>query len=166
MLGTVAGGREVLECVLRARDEVTRKQAKTRAALQLIARQFALDLKSVGLQAALQFANEWEKKATTETKELGEWIEYLNYFREAGGVIPLTSKPEQDVVHLMTVHGAKGLEFSHVFILRATSPSFPSSYKESHWWNSPATCGILTPRLAATTRHSTIRKSAAFSTSP
>ena len=130
VLGTVAGGRDVLECVLRARDEVTRKQAKTRAALQLIAKQFALDLKSVGLQAALQFANEWEKKATTETKELGEWIEYLNYFREAGGVIPLTSKPEQDAVHLMTVHGAKGLEFSHVFILRATSPSFPSSYKE------------------------------------
>ena len=30
----------------------------------------------------------------------------------------------------MTAHAAKGLEFSHVFILRASSPSFPSPYKE------------------------------------
>ena len=130
VLGTVPGGKPVLECALRARDEVTRKQAKTRAALQLIAKQFGLELNSAALQAALNFAAEWENKATTETKELGEWIEYLNYFREAGGVIPIASKPDEDAVRLMTVHGAKGLEFSHVFILRATSPSFPSSYKE------------------------------------
>src|SRR5579864_663371 len=31
----------------------------------------------------------------------------------------------------MTVHGAKGLEFPHVFILRANSNSFPASYKET-----------------------------------
>jgi RecB family exonuclease len=30
----------------------------------------------------------------------------------------------------MTAHAAKGLEFAHVFILRASSPSFPSPYKE------------------------------------
>jgi ATP-dependent exoDNAse (exonuclease V) beta subunit len=30
----------------------------------------------------------------------------------------------------MTAHAAKGLEFTHVFILRASSPSFPSPYKE------------------------------------
>ena len=30
----------------------------------------------------------------------------------------------------MTAHAAKGLEFSQVFILRASSPSFPSPYKE------------------------------------
>jgi DNA helicase II / ATP-dependent DNA helicase PcrA len=32
---------------------------------------------------------------------------------------------------MMTVHGAKGLEFEHVFVLRAISPSFPSTYRES-----------------------------------
>jgi DNA helicase-2/ATP-dependent DNA helicase PcrA len=31
----------------------------------------------------------------------------------------------------MTVHGAKGLEFPHVSILRANSNSFPNSYKET-----------------------------------
>ena len=31
----------------------------------------------------------------------------------------------------MTAHGAKGLEFPHVFILRANPPAFPCSYKET-----------------------------------
>jgi len=131
VLGEVAGGRAVLDSVRRARDEVNQKQAKTHAALQLIAKQFKIDLKSPIVQAALKFAEAWEKKATTKTKELGEWIEYLNYFREAGGVIPLTSNEDEDAVHLMTAHGAKGLEFSHVFILRATSGSFPTGYRET-----------------------------------
>ncbi|MCU1300438.1 MAG: hypothetical protein JWQ87_722 [Candidatus Sulfotelmatobacter sp.] len=129
-LDTVGGGHAVLECVLRTRDQVVRKQAKTRTALRMIGKQFGLDFNSPGLQAALTFAADWEKKVTTETGELGEWIEYLNYFREAGGVIPIASKPDEDAVRLMTAHGAKGLEFSHVVLLRATSPSFPSSYKE------------------------------------
>jgi len=131
VLGEVAGGRAVLDSVRRARDEVNQKQAKTRAALQLIAKQFRLDLNSTILQAASKFAGAWEEKATTKSKELGEWIEYLNYFREAGGVIPMTSKDDEDAVRLMTAHGAKGLEFSHVFILRATSGSFPASYRET-----------------------------------
>jgi DNA helicase-2/ATP-dependent DNA helicase PcrA len=130
VLDGVAGGRAVLDSVRQARDEVNRKQAKTYAALQLIAKQFRLDLNSPILQAALKFAETWEKKPKTETKELGEWIEYLNYFREACGVIPLASKDDEDAVRLMTAHGVKGLEFPHIFILRATSPSFPSSYKE------------------------------------
>src|ERR1039458_9117892 len=129
VLDGVAGGRAVLECVRQARDEVNRKKAKARAALQSIGKQFGFDLNSAILQAALKFAGDWEKKATTKTKELGEWIEYLGYFREAGGTIPLTSKESEDAVRLMTAHGAKGLEFPHVFILRATSGSFPLGYR-------------------------------------
>jgi DNA helicase-2/ATP-dependent DNA helicase PcrA len=131
VLGDVAGGRAVLDCVLRAREEVDRKQAKTHVALQLIGKHFRLDLESPVLQAALKFAAEWERKATTKTKDLHEWIEYLSYFREACGTIPLASKEDEDAVHLMTAHGAKGLEFSHVFMLRATSGSFPLSYRET-----------------------------------
>src|SRR5271155_4825044 len=59
VLDTVAGGRAVLECVRRTRDEVTRKNAKTRAALELIGQQFQLDLNSAVLQTALKFAEEW-----------------------------------------------------------------------------------------------------------
>jgi DNA helicase II / ATP-dependent DNA helicase PcrA len=131
VLGDVDGGRAVLDCVLRAREEVDRKQAKTHVALQLIGKHFGLDLASPVLQAALKFAAEWGRKPTTKTGELHEWIEYLSYFREACGTIPLASKEDEDAVHLMTAHGAKGLEFSHVFMLRATSGSFPLSYRET-----------------------------------
>ena len=131
VLDTVSGGRAVLESVRRVRDEVNRRDAKTRAALELIARQFQLKCNSAPLQAALKFAATWETKPTTKTKELGEWIEYLEYFREAGGVIPMASRPEEDAVRLMTAHGAKGLEFSHVFLLRATKNSFPNIYRET-----------------------------------
>ena len=58
-----------------------------------------------------------------------ELLEYLDYFRDAGGVIPI-STGDEDAVRLMTAHAAKGLEFNHVFIIRANSNSFPSSYKE------------------------------------
>jgi DNA helicase-2/ATP-dependent DNA helicase PcrA len=131
VLHKVPGGDAVIASVKRARAEVMQKQAKTRVALQLIAKQFGLDLTSSALQAALKFASDWENKATTETGELGEWIEYLGYFREAGGVIPMAAKENEDAVHLITAHGAKGLEFSHVVILRATGGSFPTGYRES-----------------------------------
>src|SRR5258708_1107980 len=131
ILDTVAGGRAVLDCCRRAREEVTRKQAKTLAALQLIAKQFELDLNSAAVPAAFTFASDSADKASTQTKELGEWIEYLSYFREASGVIPIASKPDEDAVRLMTAHAAKGLEFSHVFILRGTGGSFPAGYREN-----------------------------------
>jgi DNA helicase II / ATP-dependent DNA helicase PcrA len=131
VLGEVAGGRAVLECVHAARAEVDRKQAKARAAIELIGKHFGLSLASPVLQAALKFAADWERKPTTKTKDLHEWIEYLEYFREACGTIPLASEESEDAVRLMTAHGAKGLEFSHVFILRANSGSFPANYRES-----------------------------------
>lgn len=131
VLDTVPGGGAVLDCVRRARDEVARTNAKTRDALQLIAKQFGLNADSSPLQTALKFAAEWEGKPITRTKELGEWIEYLEYFRQAGGAIPMASNANEDAVSLMTAHGAKGLEFSHVFILRANSGSFPAQYRET-----------------------------------
>ncbi len=131
VLDSVAGGAAVLQCVRQARDEVERRQAKVRAAMPLIGKQFGLNLDTPVMQAALKFAADWERKPTTKSGDLHEWIEYLGYFREACGTIPLASNDSEDAVRLMTAHGAKGLEFSHVFILRATSPSFPASYRES-----------------------------------
>ncbi|HTC48970.1 MAG TPA: ATP-dependent DNA helicase [Candidatus Aquilonibacter sp.] len=131
VLSDVNGGKIVLETVYAARQEVSRKNLKTRAALQSIGEMFRLGLNSVVLQAALKFASDWEQKPTTKTGELGEWVEYLEYFREASGTIPLMTNGDEDAVRLMTTHGAKGLEFSHVFVLRATSGSFPLSYRET-----------------------------------
>ena len=130
-LDRVDGGAEVLAAVSHAREEIRRRDAKARAALDIIVREFALDAASPVIQAALQFVADWEKKKVNKTTELPELIEYLGYFREAGGVIPLQTPENENAVRLMTVHGAKGLEFPHVFILRANSGSFPCGYKET-----------------------------------
>ncbi|MGA8762350.1 MAG: ATP-dependent DNA helicase [Candidatus Sulfotelmatobacter sp.] len=133
VLGGVDGGREVLETVLQTRDDVASRKAKGRNALEIIARAFDLDPTSAILQAALKFVGDWEEKdkAVTQTGEINELVQYLGYFREAGGVIPMTSGEDQDAVRLMTVHTAKGLEFDHVFILRAMKGSFPLNYRET-----------------------------------
>jgi DNA helicase-2/ATP-dependent DNA helicase PcrA len=131
VLGGVRGGAAVLQCVRQAQEEVQRGKATTHTAMRLVGKIFRLNLDSAVLQAALKFAGDWENKCTTKTKELREWIEYLEYFREAGGVIPMASKGDEDAVRLMTAHGAKGLEFGHVFLLRANSGQFPAPYRET-----------------------------------
>lgn len=130
-LDRVDGGADVLAAVRRAREEIRRRQAKAGAALDIIVKQFVLDAQSPILQAALHFVDEWEKKKLNKTTELEELVDYLGYFREAGGVIPMEARESENAVRLMTVHGAKGLEFPHVSILRANSNSFPCSYRET-----------------------------------
>jgi len=141
VLDRVEGGADVLATVKDAREEIRRRQAKARAALDIIVKRFGLDAASPNTQAALKFVEGWEKKKLNKTTELEELADYLGYFREAGGVIPLEGREDdasendvrqnENAVRLMTVHGAKGLEFSHVFILRANANSFPSPYKET-----------------------------------
>src|ERR1700722_19684991 len=130
-LDRVEGGSDDLAAVQGTREEIRRREAKARDALDIIVKQFALDASSPILQAALHFVNEWEKKKINKTTELEELADYLALFREAGGVIPLEAQETENAVRLMTVHGAKGLEFPHVYILRANANSFPCSYRET-----------------------------------
>lgn len=76
------------------------------------------------LDRFVEFVKEWEKKS--EGKTLHDFIQYLNFFSEAGGDIQLDEAPQKDAVQLMTVHAAKGLEFPHVFILHLNKRDFPS----------------------------------------
>ncbi len=131
VLAQVDGGEGVLRVVERARREIHAKDAKARGALDVIISEFGLDTRSPTLQAALNWVAAWEQKKVNKTTNLEELVDYLGYFREAGGVIALQPREDRDAVRLMTVHGAKGLEFPHVFILRANANSFPSSYKET-----------------------------------
>ena len=71
-----------------------------------------------------EFAKEWERKS--ETRGLAEFVEYLDYYSQAGGTISLEDDFPGDAVQLMTVHGAKGLEFPHVFLLRINNKKFPA----------------------------------------
>src|SRR5580658_36377 len=70
-----------------------------------------------------QFLKDWEPKS--DTRSLPEFLEYLDYFEQAGGAVCLDDDPPGDAVQLMTVHGAKGLEFPHVFLLRVNHGAFP-----------------------------------------
>jgi len=81
------------------------------------------------------FVKEWEAKS--ETRGLSEFVEYLEYFDQAGGTICLEEDAPGDAVQLMTVHGAKGLEFSHVFVLRVNKNKFPQP-ERSHVFEFPA----------------------------
>ena len=130
VLAQVGGGAAVLTTLQELREEIARMGAKSHAALELIVRKFRLDRASPALAAVLEFVRRWEEKPIVKTKELAELLDYLDYFREARGAIPLET-PGQDAVRLMTAHAAKGLEFKHVFLLRANSNSFPASYRES-----------------------------------
>ncbi len=129
-LKQVEGGPAVQQKIEEVRREIQRAAVKSREAMEIVIRGFALDRTSAPLNAFLDFVVAWEKKAVTTTGELGEFIEYIDYFREARGTIPLAAR-DDDAVHLMTAHGAKGLEFDHVYIIRAFSGSFPCNFHES-----------------------------------
>ena len=72
------------------------------------------------------------KKPITETSQLTEFLEYLDFYLEGGGSICLdhVDAGAEDAVEFMSAHGAKGLEYPHVFIVRATTGSFPTHFKE------------------------------------
>jgi DNA helicase II / ATP-dependent DNA helicase PcrA len=72
-----------------------------------------------------EFVKEWEAKS--ETRGLTEFVEYIDYYSQAGGTISLEDDTPGDAVQLMTVHGAKGLEFPQVFLLRVNNKKFPAT---------------------------------------
>jgi DNA helicase-2/ATP-dependent DNA helicase PcrA len=82
-----------------------------------------------------EFVKEWEDKS--DTRKLPEFIEYLDFFEQANGAICLEEDAPGDAVRLMTVHGAKGLEFSHVFVLRVNKNKFPQP-ERPHVFEFPA----------------------------
>lgn len=127
VLSRIKGGQLVAQSIREARSETS--GFKAYAALLSLARLFQLP-RSQAVDALMRFSNEWEKLAITKTGDSGEFLEYLDYFRDARGAIPLPGGEEQNAVKLMTAHSAKGLEFDHVFILRAVKNSFPSYYRE------------------------------------
>jgi len=73
-----------------------------------------------------QFVRDWQPKS--ETQRLKEFVEYLDYFDQAGGSINLEQEAG-DAVQLMTVHAAKGLEFDHVYVLHLVNRGFPAGEK-------------------------------------
>ena len=128
VLPTIAGGPQVLASIDSARASTA--GLKANSALMALTRQFQIARNSA-INAFLDFAGKWQEFPLTESGGPIELLEYLGYFREARGTVPLAMTEEENSVKLMTVHGAKGLEYEHVFVLRAIKPSFPAAYRES-----------------------------------
>ena len=82
------------------------------------------------VEAFRKFLEKWEGKS--ESRELGSFWEYFQYFREAGGQIE-APEPENSAraVQMMSVHAAKGLEFPVVFILSVAPRRFPHSEQKA-----------------------------------
>jgi DNA helicase II / ATP-dependent DNA helicase PcrA len=81
------------------------------------------------VEAFREFLEQWEEKS--DTRKLLEFMEYFQYFLEAGGSV---EAPEPDpsipAVQMMSVHAAKGLEFPAVFMLSIAPRRFPSTERK------------------------------------
>ena len=147
-LEKVPGGDEVIETIRAARGELIAADNTLTAAMEIAQRAFELP-ESMPLRRLQEFAKQWSEKPKqiSGNGTLHEFLEYLMVFRgEAGGALveetdednpvaalaptDLGDGCSRDAVQLMTVHAAKGLEFRRVFVVRVTSNSFPTSYKE------------------------------------
>ncbi len=128
LLDGVSGGPALLALLADARKVAGEAGKKVSHVLDFAVRHFRMEVPASLLRALRQFLEEWEAKPITRTGQLREFLQYLEHFREAGGVVKLPAPAVEDGVRLMTAHNAKGLEFAHVFVPRVKSGSFPASY--------------------------------------
>jgi superfamily I DNA/RNA helicase/RecB family exonuclease len=138
VLQEMESGRRVLAALQAAREFVASQELNAAGAFEYLAHQFGFPKGDPAVRALQRFANDWVKKPFVRSKSLNHFLEYMDLFQQGGGVIQLLSEDElaqaeeenPDAVRLMTVHAAKGLEFTHVWLLRVISPGFPVNYKE------------------------------------
>jgi DNA helicase-2/ATP-dependent DNA helicase PcrA len=131
VLARLAGGPAVLQSLEKVHGEVEKDGVRADAAVNVVIRHFDLQ-RSALVVAFVKFVEAWHKKAIAETGSPSEFLEYLDYFVQARGTVPLPRVEENDdAVRLLTAHAAKGLEFRHVAIVRGSSTSFPISCKEA-----------------------------------
>jgi DNA helicase-2/ATP-dependent DNA helicase PcrA len=146
VLQTLESAATVLEAVKNARTFITEGQLGADGALTYLVREFGLPEDDPVVRAILGFAAAWTKKAFVKDPSLPEFLQYLDFYQKGRGIIPLFTEEQMaelerqnpDAVQLMTVHAAKGLEFSHVWVLRVTSGAFPTYFKEGLFEFPPA----------------------------
>lgn len=136
VLKGVNGGRKLLAAVEQARAAASAAGMKALACVDAAIATFWLDGSAAELRAFHAFVEQWHKKPelVRGSHALDAFLAYLDRFYEAGGSVCIPEPDDEselpNAVRLMTVHAAKGLEFEHVFVLRARGGAFPSRYKE------------------------------------
>ncbi|HYN14736.1 MAG TPA: ATP-dependent DNA helicase, partial [Terriglobales bacterium] len=133
VLEGVPGGSEVVAAVEEAWAMARMKGMNTAAVLMFVLERFAFDRNAPPVLAFAKFVLDWTKKPVAGNGELSHFLAYMDHYPEAGGIVAVPTDDEgsdPNVVQLMTAHAAKGLEFDHVFMLRANQNSFPTSFRE------------------------------------
>ena len=146
VLQTLEAAAPVLAAVKEAREFVTQSKLSAEGAFTYLVRKFDLPEHDHVIQAILRFAAAWKKKPFVRDSSLAAFLEYLEFYQQGRGIVPLFTENQMaelerqhpDAVQLMSVHAAKGLEFSHVWLLRVTSGAFPTYFKEGLFEFPPA----------------------------
>lgn len=130
-LSQVNGGEKLLATLEHCRKLLGKRNVSASSAIQIASQCFAFDPMAPSVLAFKDFVEVWQNKPIAESGSLREFLEYLDFYVEAGGKIRLPDPPrELDAVGFLTVHAAKGLEFRHVHVIRLNSGSFPTYYRE------------------------------------
>ena len=133
VLAPIPGGKAVLQAVENVRAEAAAADWKATVVLAIVIKRFGISAGAPPVIAFRDFVQKWSEKPITATGKLEEFLDYMEYFPEAGGTLAFQQPPPTDPANtaaLMTVHAAKGLEFDHVFVARANQNSFPANYRE------------------------------------
>ncbi len=146
VLQTIDAAAPVLAALKEARAFISQPGMSAEGALTYLVRRFDLPEQDPVLKAILRFAADWKKKAFVSEASLPRFLEYLEFYQQGRGIIPLFTEGQMaelerqypDAVQLMSVHAAKGLEFSHVWLLRVISGAFPAYFKEGLFEFPPA----------------------------
>ncbi|MEV7693382.1 ATP-dependent DNA helicase [Microbacterium sp. NPDC089189] len=67
-------------------------------------------------------------------------LAWLDHAERSDDLAPRTEPAEEDVVHLLTIHGSKGLEWDAVAVVRLVEGELPTSAKDTRGWLS---AGVL-----------------------
>ena len=146
VLQTLEAAAPVLAALKEAREFIAQQKLSAEAAFTYLVRQFDLPEQDPVVTAILRFAAAWKEKAFVHDASLPTFLQYLEYYQQGRGIIPLFTEEQMarlerqhpDAVQLMSVHAAKGLEFGHVWLLRVTSGAFPTYFKEGLFEFPPA----------------------------
>jgi DNA helicase-2/ATP-dependent DNA helicase PcrA len=129
ILDATPQAKSLLAMLAELRATAAMERTRVSALLRLVIKRLNIVADREEVRRFAEFIERWEKLSITTTKRLPEFVEYLNYFCEAGGTLKSEKIEDVDAVRLMTVHAAKGLEFDHVFVLRVFSGCLPTVFR-------------------------------------
>jgi DNA helicase-2/ATP-dependent DNA helicase PcrA len=130
LLQETAAGKRVIAAIAEMNKRLPAQSTRAGAYLAAVLQRFGFEAASKAMRTFATFIANWEEKPIAGEGSVLEFLDYLDLFRDFGGVVPLPREEDEDAVRLMTVHTAKGREFRHVYVIRVSQNSFPTSYRE------------------------------------